>query len=137
MVGVDVEVEHQVELLRLLGADRLLLLAAAREAGGEGRGRYGQCDLGGCPHPSTRSSQATARRAASGDCQLTTRRSSRVSRPNRAIAITDNTNVAANTRAVNSWALALKIRWPSPSLAPTHSPKTAPITATATATFAP
>ena len=53
------------------------------------------------------------------------------------IAIAESTTTAAKARAVSSWALSCRIRMPSPSLAPAHSPKTAPITATATAILAP
>ena len=130
VVGVDVEVEREVEVLRLGRAERLLLLAAGGQARARARERRAAATSSGrLIGPPRRSASAS---------QVTTRRSSSASSANRQIAIAESTTIAANERAVSSCAVAPEsIRCPSPSPEPAHSPKTAPITATATAIFAP
>src|ERR1700722_2150034 len=53
------------------------------------------------------------------------------------MAKTDMSPTAATVRAGSSWGSETTIRYPSPELDPFHSAKTAPITDTATAIFAP
>src|SRR4051794_9757890 len=137
VVGVDVEVERQAERLRRPGAGRLRLLPAAR---GDGR----RADRKGHGGRSNALRTYLDHQASSFQWLLVwagphqaTRRSSTASSPNRRIASADSTTTAAKVRAVWSCAEACWIRWPRPELDPAHSPKTAPITATATAIFAP
>ena len=55
----------------------------------------------------------------------------------RASAIAERMAKAANMRAVSSWALSWRIRWPSPAFEPAHSAKRATIGAKAAAILAP
>ena len=106
VVGVGVEVERQAERLAL--RRRHVLATSRRRRRGRGRGRAGR------------------RRARSPGCggasspafyrQVTMRRSARASRPKSASAIAERTTTAANSRAVSSWALSCRIRWPRPGV---------------------
>ena len=57
--------------------------------------------------------------------------------PNKDTPIADRINIAANTLSVRNCDADLIIRYPSPELAPTHSPTTAPITLTVIAILIP
>ena len=108
VVGVDVEVELDVERLRPAVPVAPRLLAAA---GGEPRQRDGAATTSG--DAGLGASSIRLRVAATS----TTRRSISVSGANSAIAIADRTTTAANTRAVSScpWAIGSGARAPSQS----------------------
>ncbi len=73
----------------------------------------------------------------SAAAQGTSRRSAAASRQKRATANAARMTTAAYARAVSSWGIACRMRWPRPVLDPAYSANTAPMTATATAIFAP
>ena len=125
VVGVDVEVERQGERLGVAVA-ALLLLAAA---GDERRGADDERGAATRVMPRAAGPRARPTRRC--------RRSISARPPNSTIASAERTTTAANTRAVCSCPWATRIRWPSPSSEPDHSPNTAPITATAAAILAP
>ena len=125
VVGVDVEVERQGERLGVAVA-ALLLLAAP---GDQRRREHEQGDR----RPRSRRESPSAR---AGSTRRAAARSAPAA-PKRTIASAESTTTAANTRAVCSCPWATRIRWPRPSSAPDHSPKTAPITEITAAILAP
>src|SRR3954451_14252944 len=129
VVRVRVPFEIEGEALRVGRGSRRWLIAAP--ACGEPKPQGAQRDQQGEPsHPDH--DRVTPRLS-----QVTILRSTRETRAKRASAIAERTTTAAKERAVSSCACAWLIRWPRPSLEPTYSANTAPITETVIATFAP